>query len=135
MKKEIADKWVKALRSGEFKQGREFLANAETNEYCCLGVLCELAIRDGLSDLKKTRVTDIKNNTAVYKYETDIFGRTDVLPAEVMEWADMVSQNGNLPEKILVDDNLWGTCLSFLNDNGATFKEIANIIEDKWEHL
>lgn len=41
MKKEIADKWVAALRSGKYKQGRQYLRTFEDN-YCCLGVLCEI---------------------------------------------------------------------------------------------
>lgn len=40
MKKAIADKWVKALRSGEFEQGQGALK--ANNKYCCLGVLQEL---------------------------------------------------------------------------------------------
>jgi len=35
------DEWVKALRSGEYKQGEETLY--EDGKYCCLGVACVLA--------------------------------------------------------------------------------------------
>ena len=34
-------KWIDALRSGTFKQGREKL-RSNRNRYCCLGVACEL---------------------------------------------------------------------------------------------
>jgi hypothetical protein len=37
MNPELKKKWVKALRSGEYKQGRGYLANK--GKYCCLGVL------------------------------------------------------------------------------------------------
>ena len=41
MDKKLKAKWVKALRSGKYKQGREYLyANFS---YCCLGVLCRVA--------------------------------------------------------------------------------------------
>lgn len=41
MKKELRDKWVAALRSGEYKQ---VVGSLKTNDgYCCLGVLCEVA--------------------------------------------------------------------------------------------
>jgi len=40
MKKNVAKKWVKALRSGKYKQSREMLKNS--GGYCCLGVLCEI---------------------------------------------------------------------------------------------
>jgi len=39
-------KWVKALRSGKFIQGKSFLKNRDSNGnaiYCCLGVACEIA--------------------------------------------------------------------------------------------
>jgi hypothetical protein len=38
--KDIKTKWVEALRSGKYKQGRGFLQR--NNEFCCLGVLCEV---------------------------------------------------------------------------------------------
>ena len=41
MNKEFKAKWVKALRSGRYKQGKNALRNID-NEYCCLGVLCSL---------------------------------------------------------------------------------------------
>lgn len=39
--KEQKDKWVAALRSGEYKQGKGYLHENSSNTYCCLGVLCE----------------------------------------------------------------------------------------------
>lgn len=39
MPKELKAKWVKALRSGKYKQGRGRLYNPETASFCCLGVL------------------------------------------------------------------------------------------------
>lgn len=41
MKKGYMKKWVKALRSGKYKQGRSFLKR-EDGTYCCLGVLTEV---------------------------------------------------------------------------------------------
>ena len=40
----IKAQWLEALRSGEYKQGREYLrqSNKDTVLYCCLGVLCDL---------------------------------------------------------------------------------------------
>lgn len=39
----IKNKWVKALRSGKFKQAIGTLYDSKTNGYCCLGVLCVVA--------------------------------------------------------------------------------------------
>lgn len=41
MDKELKAKWVEALRSGKYKQGRSRLKHA--GRHCCLGVLCEVA--------------------------------------------------------------------------------------------
>jgi hypothetical protein len=51
MKKEIAELWIKALESGKYKQIRRQLANKDG--YCCLGVLCELAIENGVEVSRK----------------------------------------------------------------------------------
>jgi hypothetical protein len=40
MKKSWAKKWVKALRSGKYKQTKKTLK--DENGYCCLGVLCSI---------------------------------------------------------------------------------------------
>lgn len=45
MKQNIMKKWVKALRSGKYKQGYGTLKQYNGFEevyHCCLGVLCEL---------------------------------------------------------------------------------------------
>lgn len=41
MDKRLKKKWVKALRSGEYEQGRGHLCR--DGKYCCLGVLCVVA--------------------------------------------------------------------------------------------
>lgn len=42
LSKEIKEKWIKALNSGEFKQGKYKLHDEEEDVYCCLGVLCKI---------------------------------------------------------------------------------------------
>jgi hypothetical protein len=44
MNKKLKKKWIKALNSGDFEQGRLYLHHAETNKFCCLGVLCDLVV-------------------------------------------------------------------------------------------
>jgi hypothetical protein len=44
--------WIDALLSGEYKQGRGALKYK--NGYCCYGVLCDVAIKDGLKVEVKT---------------------------------------------------------------------------------
>lgn len=37
----LRQQWIEALESGKYPQGRFFLKNR--GQYCCLGVLCEVA--------------------------------------------------------------------------------------------
>lgn len=110
MKKEWADKWISALRSGQYKQGREFLC--ANDQFCCLGVLCDLSEIDEF----KTK----EHRAAEY------LDQDQHLPEEVMRLTGMVSTHGssyNTPD------------LTVLNDEGSTFLEIADIIEKNWDIL
>lgn len=42
----VAKKWIAALRSRKYKQGNGQLL--ENGKHCCLGVLCELAVKEGV---------------------------------------------------------------------------------------
>lgn len=52
LRPEVKRKWLEALRSGEYKQGRSYLhyqqAGSGEERFCCLGVLCDLAVREGV---------------------------------------------------------------------------------------
>lgn len=39
--------WIEALRSGEYSQYRGGLRGLRDDSFCCLGVLCDLAAKDG----------------------------------------------------------------------------------------
>jgi hypothetical protein len=41
MNRELKQKWINALRSGSYIQGRNRLRNLD-NSFCCLGVLCDI---------------------------------------------------------------------------------------------
>lgn len=63
MKKITKQKWMNALRSGKFEQGRGFLCWG--NKYCCLGVLAK--ITGNLTKLKgSTGVFGFGKNEKVY---------------------------------------------------------------------
>jgi hypothetical protein len=127
MKKKIAKKWVKALRSGKYKQGQEVLHNnyCGKDTYCCLGVLCDLYQQDRRS--KKKKMLDVENAWDTFAYD----GEDTHLPDAVREWAGMKTNDGNwdaLDEK--------RSNLVYLNDaKRKSFKRIANIIEKNVENL
>ena len=116
MKKEIAEKWVAALRSGEYKQLVGQLASAQRTEHCCLGVLCELAIKDDV-DLV---VEDVDGATLYGGAQTS-------LPSRVLNWAGMSSKVGEF--------NDGSEHLAAANDVGVPFATIADTIERRWEEL
>lgn len=49
MNPEIKKKWVDALRSGKYTQGRGYLRD-ENNRFCCLGVLCDVLAPEGWTE-------------------------------------------------------------------------------------
>lgn len=110
----IRDQWVAALESGEYKQGKGALAEVGEEgkiRYCCLGVLCDLAVKAGVVEVNESPYGHLN------------YGRESggVLPDSVSEWAGLVV-DGNPLEDPMVD----GAFLSAYNDDlEYTFAEIA----------
>jgi hypothetical protein len=124
MKKSIAKKWVKALRSGAYQQGTYQLVD-ENDNFCCLGVLCNLAVDEGIGEWVRG------SGGWVFKTEGDVDDQ--VLPLEVRLWAGMSSTAGRIDGNI---NNQFELCtLVVLNDAGESFKELASIIEKNVEKL
>jgi hypothetical protein len=120
MLNENAKKWVAALRSGRFKQGR-YTLNHGDNKFCCLGVACEVAIEAGVP-VKKV----VSGYGQTHSYDE---ART-VLPLVVMQWLGLASASGHFQGKIRPDS------LVGLNDDGRhTFNDIADLIESEPEGL
>lgn len=114
MKKEIAQLWSRALRSGEFSQGFGFLDLGDS--YCPLGVLANLAMCFGICDFAP------KNGKGSFD---DQLGR---IPVSVMEWAEMHGQNGEMKGEFVN--------LTFYNDKlKYSFNDIAVIVDENWEKL
>lgn len=110
MNQAIKEKWVAALRSGEFEQGRRNLRSSD-DKFCCLGVLCHIIDPNGWRlDQEKGR------------YLFDTHGA--LLPEEIVKAAGL---NNSSP---CVEDKNTNVCsLTSLNDHGMPFTEIANLIE------
>jgi hypothetical protein len=144
MNKEIMQKWVAALRSGEYKQIDGRLRSYEPDEcgkysYCCLGVLCDLHRQefnaDG-SDYHYTWGEGKKHQTS--KPTTAYANHVDDLPYSVKEWAGVKMSSpvvsvdaGDLMEVEMSEAELIG-----LNDDHSwTFSRIADVIEEQWKDL
>lgn len=65
MLKETRDKWVEALRSGDYEQGRDVLCDEE-NRYCCLGVLNEVMGNKSRTNRMGREYLDAKDEAGDY---------------------------------------------------------------------
>lgn len=123
MKKEIAEKWIEALESGEYGQTKEVLH--DDNGFCCLGVLCNVAQKEGLGKWDRF---DQHSPFAFQPVGEDADPEETMLPRDIRDWAGMKSTDGTRGGK---RKELWK-----LNDeSGFNFKRIANIIRKEWESL
>lgn len=113
MNPEVKEKWLEALRSGEYKQGRTMLKQGQSPDnlkYCCIGVLCELAAKDGVID------NSVKSSfDPIYSFNE----KECLIPDEVARWAGL---------KTLRTTS--GSTLYQLNDFGKSFSDISDVIEE-----
>jgi hypothetical protein len=116
----VKKKWLAALRSGEYEQGKNYLENA--GKFCCLGVLCDLAVKEGV--IQKSPSKD-NEQLICYPDEVKYFGYAhNVLPNKVKEWSKILTDDGEYHSENI------NFLLSNLNDSGKTFEQIAKYIED-----
>lgn len=120
MKKSVMKKWVKALRSGKYKQTTNAELKSKDGSYCCLGVLCEISK---------------KSEWEVGPFSMCYLDAGGFLPTIVQEWAGMDDNKGTLPKPVKNDQKLYIVNLAALNDSGMSFKRIANVIEKNYKDL
>ena len=139
---ELIENWLEALRSGKFKQVQNKLRkDVDKQEFCCLGVLCEIS---GMGHWEERLNADENATMMWYVPSEDTAGAArDYLPTEVMAAVGLQDTEGKvstdnpkvaaLLAKIREEDEdhtyVRVTSLAQLNDKGATFEEIADIIE------
>lgn len=83
LSKSFKNKWVKALRSGKYKQGMGELYNPKIETYCCLGVA---AIICG-SGKQKLKAEGILNST--HNVPKELIGlRTGSVPSKLAMYND-----------------------------------------------
>lgn len=106
MKLEIKEKWLGALRSGEYNQGKGALRINDS--FCCLGVLADIYSKDTGAKWKS-------NGAGQMTIESD----NGILPTCIMLWAGLKYPNPQTQKGSLAN----------LNDWGKPFIEIADVIE------
>ena len=129
--KELVKKWVEALRSGKYKQGRKALRN-KNDEFCCLGVLCDISKKDLGIDWEP-------EESGIYVMEKN----GGLLPDRVWEYigrkattdykVQISITNPKLPDFIAKNYPSGYLYLVTLNDTyGLSFEQIADIIEEEF---
>lgn len=139
--------WSEALRSGEYLQTKDILrttpvpgdTTADKFAYCCLGVACEVAIKNGLT------------------LDFDPYEHFQTLPGPVAEWFGITSEDGAVNHSEYTDENddpvmeynpslasaeevgkdpltypegMWASALN--DDEDWNFIQIADAVDRKW---
>lgn len=118
MNPDVKAKWVAALRSGKYTQTKHKLHSGEYKErtidvnpgHCCLGVLCEISKQETGFGIEENR------NQA----HSETIGET------IRTWAGLNVKQG---ATVLIDGE--HRFLSYHNDHGKTFLQIADAIESQ----
>ena len=104
LNKPIIQKWIRALRSGRYKQTRKFLRS--DGKYCCLGVLCNI-VKPQVKGKWYGSCFKVKDNGDEFN-----------LPVSVQNFAG-------------VSNSLHDSCVTWNDEQNMNFKEIAQKLEDK----
>ncbi len=116
----ILEKWVPALRSGEYVQGRGTLKSPD-GEYCCLGVACDLMSKEGL-------LPDWERPGGYGAYF--IAGAMKILPVQAQVFLGMgamgvwLDEHGDRPNLVTLND-----------DYDWDFLQIADALEHHYTSL
>lgn len=117
MKAEIKQKWLEALRSGQYQQGKGVLRDS-LDRFCCLGVLCD--------------IVDKSRWGAAYDVDTSIAGRDVEISAHPYAGDEDDVNAVSLPSSLREQVGLHVADVSALiemNDSGRRFETIAKHIE------
>ena len=123
MNKQVKERWIKALRSGKYKQGQHLLVSNDLDKkyYCCLGVLCQLYATE-----KKKGISKIKLGVATSR-SGDRLPAKQFLPNIVRKWAGL-----NASDPIVYYDGNSVNRITHLNDGyQLDFNQLADIIEEQ----
>lgn len=112
MDAKIKEKWVSALRSGEYTQGRNRLR--DNNSFCCLGVLCDLAAEENVGTW---------NELDQFCIDDKYFTSAVLFPPEAVtqNWAGFSNSDMELVSYLAEN-----------NDQGFSFTTIAEYIEENF---
>lgn len=138
MNPEVKKKWVKALRSGEYKQCYGQLKSCEGG-FCFLGVLCDIYGKERGIEWEERSIGDASSwFIRPMLADADALSNGTVLPDKVEKWAELSNTaRFNIPPYPDVDGKastrLSGD-ISMMDVNDIckySFEEIADLIEEQ----
>jgi hypothetical protein len=134
MNPEVKQKWIDALRSGDYEQGSEKLRGV--NGYCCLGVLCDIYAREHDTQWEFRGYDELSDESNPHPMDYWYFDdQSEFLPKIVMNWAGLKTHNPSVRVDIednFGDDNSFYTDeIANVNDSGYTFMDLSKIIEQQ----
>lgn len=104
--------WINALRSGEYKQGKDDLYSQLTDRYCCLGVLA--------------KINNLPTDFSLLTFE-------DHHTINLCLSSEEFTTAGELPRMGIEIPNNPCMSLSALNDAGGySFSDIADLLESQY---
>lgn len=115
------DKWLTALRSGEYQQGKNALKRIDQNgnvQYCCLGVACDL-INPKWADSPDNYQQEANSQYGFYGWFADTLMESSYGSSEVIDLPFLSDLRYDVGKQV-----------ADMNDNGATFLEIADWLEE-----
>lgn len=109
LNRELITRWIAALRSGKYVQGRGLLRKydhySKTSRYCCLGVLADIC-----------EVKWENNSGEIFFIE----GISKILPINIIELSGI--------------EYLQDRLIKMNDANGLSFDQIADFLEDELKH-
>jgi hypothetical protein len=127
----IKTRWIKALRSGDYRQN---IGELKRNCYfCAVGVLCDLAVQDGVAKWGDPGhgtvecILDLDNSVPETFAEFDV---ASIYPCpSIYTWLDSSLEEANLGIIMGMNDG-GGDLPTFVKDsNVKSFTEIADFLE------
>jgi hypothetical protein len=151
MNPDVKKLWIDDLNDENIIQGTGQLRDIN-DRFCCLGVLCRIAVREGIIPDPKLKFSDPEvqgwalrqeENYYIYGTVNDTSGFS--LPYEVIEWADLDESDpqvilteeeareffGKSPEEMGWSESHCAPSMAGMNDEGIPFSVIARVIDRK----
>ena len=93
MNPEVKEKWITALESGEYPKIEGRLRSSAG--YCSLGVLGDLAVREGLAEwtTEDVHCCTCCTSRTQFLIKTGLHMDMSILPSAVTQWAGLTTRN------------------------------------------